>query len=83
MKANVLAPCIVVVALFLTIGIIAMMTNLILRHVNNRKPVIVSYPCIVVKSDKGIQRADLEMRDYVVLQYDLDNLDSEGQTCRR
>jgi hypothetical protein len=83
MKANILAPCIVVVALFLTIGIIGMITDLTLRHLNSRKPVIVSYPCIVVKSDKSIQRADLEMRDYVLLQYDPDNLDSEGQTSRR
>ncbi len=83
MKVNVLAPCIVMVALFLTIGVVALITNLTLRHLNNRKPVIVSYPCIVVKGDKWIQRADLEMRDYVLLQYDLDNRDAEGQTASR
>jgi hypothetical protein len=83
MKADIVAPCIVVVALFLTIGIIGMITDLTLRHLNSRKPVIVSYPCIVVKSDKSIPRAELEMRGYVQLQYDLNNLDSESQTSRR
>jgi hypothetical protein len=83
MKANILAQWIVMLALFLTIGIVVMVTNLILRRVDNRKSVIVSYPCIVVKGDRWIRRANLEMRDYVVLQYDLDNLNSKAQTSRR
>jgi hypothetical protein len=83
MKADILAPCIVVVALLLTIGIIGMITDLTLQHLNSQKLVSVRYPCIVVKSDKSIPRAELEMRDYVQLQYDLDNPDSKGQASRR
>ena len=83
MKVNVLAPCIVMVALFSTITVVGLITNLTLRHLNNRKPVVVSYPYIVVKGDQWIERADLEMSDYVLLQYDLDNRDSEGQISRR
>jgi len=63
MKVNILAPCIVTTALLLTLGIVAMITNLTLEHLNNPKPVIVSYPCIVVKGDKWIRRADLEIRN--------------------
>jgi hypothetical protein len=83
MKANILANSIVMLALFLTIGIVVMVTNLTLRHVKNQKSVIVSYPCIVIKGDRWIRRANLEMRDYVVLQYDVDNLNSKDQTSRR
>jgi hypothetical protein len=83
MKADILVPCIVVVALLLTIGIIGMITDLTLQHLNSQKLVSVRYPCIVVKSDKSITRAELEMRDYVQLQYDLDNPDSKGQASRR
>jgi len=83
MKVNILAPCIVTTALLLTLGIVAMITNLTLEHLNNPKPVIVSYPCIVVKGDKWIRRADLEIRNYVVSQYDLNDCGSENVTPRR
>ena len=83
MKVNILAPCIVTTALLLTLGIVAMITNLTLEQLNNQKPVIVSYPCIVVKGDKWIRRADLEIRKYVVSQYDLNACDSENVTAKR
>lgn len=83
MKINVLAPCIVTTALLLTLGILGMITNLTLEHLNNRKLVIVSYPCIVVKNDKWIRRADLEIRNYVVSQYNLNDCASENVTGKR
>ena len=83
MKVKVLAPCIVTIALLLTLSILAMITNLTLEHLKNRKTVIVSYPCIVVKGDKWIRRADLEIRKYVVSQYDLNACDSENVTAKR
>ena len=83
MKVNILAPCIVTTALLLTLGIVAMITNLTLEQLNNQKPVIVSYPCIVVKGDEWIRRADLEIRKYVVSQYDLNACDSENVTAKR
>ena len=40
MKVKVLAPCMVSIALLLTLGILAMITNLTLEHLKNRKTVI-------------------------------------------
>jgi predicted CDP-diglyceride synthetase/phosphatidate cytidylyltransferase len=83
MKMKVLAPCIVTIALLLTLSILAMITNLTLEHLRNRKTVSVSYPCIVVKGDKWIRSVDLEMRTYVVPQYHFDTLCSENVLARR
>ena len=83
MKVNILAPCIVTTALLLTLGIVAMITNLTLEHLNNRKAVIVSYPCIVVKGDKWVRSADLEMRTYIVSPYALNDRGLETVTAIR
>ena len=83
MKVNILAPCIVTTALLLTLGIVAMITNLTLEHLNNPKPVIVSYPCIVVKGDKWIRSTELEMRNYVVSQYDFEDRGLKNMTAIR
>ena len=83
MKVKVLAPCMVTVVLLLTLGILAMITHLTLAHLENRKTVLVSYPCIVVKGDKWIRSADLEMRTYVVSRYDFDNRGLENVTAKR
>ena len=83
MKVKVLAPCIVSIALLLTLGILAMSTNLTLEHLKNRKTVTVSYPCLVVKGDKWIRSADLEMRSYVVSRYNLDDRGLENVTAKR
>ena len=83
MKVKVLAPCMVTVVLLLTLGILAMITHLTLAHLENRKTVLVSYPCIVVKGDKWIRSADLEMRTYVVSRYNLDDRGLENVTAKR
>jgi len=83
MKVKVLAPCIVTIALLLTLGILAMVTNLTLKSLNGHKPVIVSYPCIVVKGDKWIRSAEVEMRNYVVSQYDSDDRGLENVIAKR
>ena len=83
MKVKVLAPCMVTIALLLTLGILAMITHLTLAHLENRKTVLVSYPCIVVKGDKWIRSADLEMRTYVVSRYDSDDCGLENVTAKR
>ena len=83
MKVKVLAPCVVSIALLLTVGIFALITNLTLGHLKNRKTVVVSYPCIVVKGDKWIRSADLEMRTYVVSRYNLDDRGLENVTAKR
>jgi len=83
MKVKVLAPCIVTIALLLTLSILAMITNLTLEHLKNRKTVIVSYPCIVVKGDKWLRSANLEMRTYVVSGYDLDDRGLENVIAKR
>jgi hypothetical protein len=71
------------IALLLTLGILAMITNLTLEHLKNRKTVIVSYPCIVIKGDKWIRSAVLEMRTYVVSGYDLDDRGLENVIAKR
>jgi hypothetical protein len=73
MKVKVLAPCIVSIALLLTLVILAMIASLTLEHLKNRKSIIISYPCIVIKGDKWIRTTDLEMRTYIVSGYDLDD----------
>jgi hypothetical protein len=73
MKVKALAPCIVTIALILTLGILAMITALTLEHLKNRKTAIVRYPCIVVKGDKWIRSAEVEMRNYIVSQHDSDD----------
>ena len=83
MKVKVLAPCMVTIAFILTLGIVAMITNLTLEHLENRKIVIVSYPCLVVKGDKWIRSADLEMRTYVASRYNSDDRDLENVTAKR
>jgi hypothetical protein len=83
MKVKVLAPCMVTVALLLTLGILAMITHLTLAHLENRKTVSVSYPCLVVNGDKWIRSADLEMRTYVVSRYNLDDRGLENVTAKR
>jgi len=83
MKVKVLAPCIVTIALLLTLGILAMVTNLTLKSLNGHKPVIVSYPCIVVKGDKWIRSAEVEIRNYVVSQYDSDDCSLENVIAKR
>ena len=83
MKVKVLAPCIVTIALLLTLGILAMVTNLTLKSLNGHKPVIVSYPCIVVKGDKWIRSAEVEMRNYVVSRYDSDDRGLENVIAKR
>ena len=83
MKVKVLAPCIVTIALLLTLGILGMITNLTLEHLKNRKTVIVSYPCIVVKGDKWVRSADLEMRTYIVSPYALNDRGLETVTAIR
>jgi hypothetical protein len=83
MKVKVLAPCIVSIALLLTVGIFAMITNLTLGHLKNRKTVVVSYPCIVVKGDKWIRSTELEMRNYVVSQCDFEDRGLKNMTAIR
>ena len=83
MKVKVLAPCMVSIALLLTLGILAMITNLTLEHLKNRKTVIVSYPCIVVNGDKWIRSAEVEMRNYIVSRYDLDDRGLENVIAKR
>ena len=83
MKVKVLAPCIVTIALLLILGILAMITHLTLEHLKNRKTVIVSYPCIVVKGDKWIRSAEVEIRNYVVSQYDSDDCSLENVIAKR
>jgi hypothetical protein len=83
MKVKVLAPCIVAIALILALGILVMITSLTVEHLKNRKTVIVSYPCIVVKGDKWIRSAEVEMRNYVVSQYDSDACGLENVIAKR
>jgi len=73
MKERTLAMGIVTTALLLTLGVVTLITALTLRYVNNRKLVQVSYPCIVVKGDRWIHRADLKMCSYMVFESDLDD----------
>ena len=83
MKVKVLAPCMVTIAFILMLGVLAMISNLTLEHLKNRKTVTVSYPCLVVKGDKWIRSADLEMRTYVVSRYNLDDRGLENVTAKR
>ena len=83
MKVKVLAPCMVTVVLLLTLGILAIITHLTLAHLENRKTVLVSYPCIVVKGDKWIRSAEVEMRNYVVSQYDFEDRGLQNVTAKR
>jgi hypothetical protein len=82
-KVKVLAPYIVTIALFLALGIVAMITNLALGHMKERKTVTVSYPCIVLKGDKWVHCADLEMRTYVVSRHNLEDRGLENVTAKR
>jgi hypothetical protein len=83
MKVKVLAPCMVSIALLLTLGILAMITNLTLAHLENRKTVLVSYPCIVVKGDKWVRSAEVEMLKYSVSRYDSDDRSLENVIAKR
>jgi hypothetical protein len=83
MKVKILAPCIVTIALLLTVGILALITSLTLEHLKNRKTVIVSYPCIVVKGDKWIRSAEVEMRNYVISCYDWDDHGVQNLIAKR
>jgi len=64
MKTKTISLSIISSAIFLTLAVITMIVTLSLKHARDRKPRLVSYPCIVVKGDKWISRADLEMRHY-------------------
>jgi hypothetical protein len=83
MKVKILARCGVTIALLLTLGILAMITHLTLEHLKNRKTVIVSYPCIVVKGDRWIRSAEVEMRDYVVSQHNSEDRGLENVIAKR
>ena len=83
MKVKVLAPCMVTIAFILTLGVLAMITNLTREHLKNRKTVTVSYPCLVVKGDKWIRSAEVEIRNYVVSQYDSDDCSLENVIAKR
>jgi len=83
MRVKVLAPCIVTIAVILTLGILAMITRLTLEHLKNRKTVVVSYPCIVVKGDKWIRSAEVEMRNYIVSRHDSDDRSLENVMAKR
>lgn len=64
MKAKTISLSVISSAIFLTLAVITMIVTLSLKHARERKPTLVSYPCIVVKGDKWISRVDLEMRYY-------------------
>ena len=74
MKVKTISLSVILVALFMTLAVIAMIVTLSLKHTRDRKPRLVSYPCIVVKGDRWVSRVDLEMRHYYAwLQDDLSN----------
>lgn len=66
MKVKTISLSVILSALFLTLAVITMIVTLSLKHARDRKPRLVSYPCIVVKGDRWISRVDLEMRHYYV-----------------
>ncbi len=74
MKVKTISLSVILSALFLTLAVITMIVTLSLKHARDRKPRLVSYPCIVVKGDRWVSRVDLEMRHYYVwLQDESDN----------
>lgn len=77
MKKNLLGLVTIITASVLTIGVIGMVGNLTLQHLNNQKSVIVSYPCIVVKGERWIRTAELQMRNYVIPQSSIERADAE------
>jgi hypothetical protein len=70
MKVKTISFSVIFTALFLTLAVITMIVSLSLKHARDRKPRLVSYPCIVVKGDRWISRVDLEMRNYYALLQD-------------
>jgi hypothetical protein len=64
MKVKMISLSVILSALFLTLVVITMIVTLSLKHARDRKPRLVSYPCIVVKGDRWVSRVDLEMRHY-------------------
>jgi hypothetical protein len=64
MKVKTISLSVIFSALFLTLAVITMIVTLSLQHARDRRPTLVSYPCIVVKGDKWVSRVDLQMRHY-------------------
>jgi len=64
MKVKTISLSVLFSALFLTLAVITMIVTLSLKHARDRKPQLVSYPCIVFKGDRRVSRVDLEMRQY-------------------
>jgi len=64
MKVKTISLSVIFSALFLTLLVITMIVTLSLKHARDRQPRLVSYPCIVIKGDRGVSRVDLEMRHY-------------------